>query len=73
MAKHYPLEFTLEDGIHVEVNKSGNDKYDFLLTKKEGGERRFTFTDDDRSRDQKVEFLDFDQLNAVRRFWLENE
>lgn len=73
MAKQYPLKFTLEDGVDVEVYKSGNDHYDFLLTNKEGGEQRFTFTDDDRSRDRKVESLDFDQLNAVRRFWLENE
>lgn len=73
MAKHYPLKFTLEDGVGVEVDKSGNDNYNFLLTDTEGGQRHFTFTDDDRSRDQKVEALDFDQLNAVRRFWLENE
>lgn len=73
MAKNYPLKFTLEDGVEVEVNKAGNENYDFFLTSKEGSERRFTFTDDDRTKDQKVESLDFDELNAVRRFWLEKE
>jgi hypothetical protein len=73
MSKHYPLNFILEDGVHVEVNKAGNYSYDFILTKKEGGERRFTFIDDDKTKDQKVESLDFAQLNAVRRFWLEKD
>ncbi len=72
MSKHYPLNFTLEDDVHVEVNKTGNDTYDFILKPKEGPERRFTIVDNI-SKDMVTESLDFDQLNAVRRFWLEQE
>ena len=70
MSIHYPLKFTLEDGIHVEVDTSGNDSYDFTLIRKEGTKTHFTFVDDDSSKDEKIETLDFDQLNAVRAFWL---
>lgn len=73
MSKHYPLKFTLEDGVHVVVDKTGNNTYDFTLTPKKGAERHFTYVDDDRPKDQIIESLDFDQLNAVRRFWLEKE
>lgn len=72
MAKHYPLKFTLEDGVHVEVDKTGNDTYDFILTSKEGAQRHFTFVEDI-PRDKGIDSLDFDQTNAVRRFWLEQE
>ena len=73
MSKHYPLKFTLEDGVHVEVNKTGNNTYDFTLARKEGSPRHFTIVDDDRPKEQIIESLDFDQLNAVRRFWLERD
>ena len=43
MSKHYPLHFTLEDGVHVTVNKTGDNIYDFTLTPKHGPERHFTF------------------------------
>lgn len=70
MSIHYPLKFTLEDGIYVSVTKTGTDTYEFALTTKEGITRYFTFIDDERSKDEKIEALDFDQLNAVRAFWL---
>ncbi len=73
MSKQFPLNFILEDGVHVKVDKTGNNTYDFTLTPKEGTERYFTYIDDDRPKDQIVGSLDFDQLNAVRRFWLERE
>jgi hypothetical protein len=72
MSKHYPLKFTLEDGIQVLVNKKENNTYDFSLTK-EGDTRHFTFVDDNRTKAEIDASLDFDQLNAVRRFWLEKE
>lgn len=72
MSKHYPLHFTLEDGVHVTVNKTGNDTYDFTLTPKHGPERHFTFVDD-KPQDEVIANMDFDQLNAVRTFWLEQE
>jgi hypothetical protein len=72
MAKQYPLTFTLEDGVHVEVNQIADKTYDFVLRPEKGEERHFTFKDD-KPRDEMMETLDFDQLNAVRRFWLEQE
>ncbi len=72
MSEHYPLKFTLEDGIHVEVNKSGENSYDFILTPEKGSQQRFTFVEEI-PRDKRIDSLDFDQLNAVRRFWLEQE
>lgn len=73
MSVQFPLRFTLEDGIHVEVNSVGSATYDFSLTSDEGKARKFTFIDDDRTKDEKTETLDFDQLNAVRAFWLKKE
>lgn len=73
MSKHYPLHFTLDDGVQVAVNKTGDNTYDFTIRRREGESRHFTFIDDSRPKDQVVEGLDFDQLNAVRRFWLERD
>jgi len=71
MSKEYPIKFTLEDGVHVEVNKTGTKQYEFSL-KGKTGIRNFTYVDDrDTLKDEGEESLDFDQLNAVRRFWLE--
>ncbi len=72
MSKHYPLKFSLPDGVHVEVDKTGDNTYNFILTPKEGAQRRFEYVEQI-PRDKSIEMLDFDQLNAVRRFWLEQE
>ena len=72
MSKHYPLKFTLEDGVHVTVKKTGDNTYDFALTPESGPERHFIFVDD-KPKDEVLESMDFDQLTAVRRFWLEQE
>ncbi|MGI8583187.1 MAG: hypothetical protein ACR2KX_13375 [Chitinophagaceae bacterium] len=72
MSEHYPIKFTLEDGVHVTVNKTGDNTYDFTLKPEKGPERHFSFADD-QPRNDLIELLDFDQLNAVRRFWLEQE
>ena len=73
MSKHFPIKFTLEDGVHVEVNKTGDNTFHFILKQKEGPERHFTLLDDDRPKDEIEESLDFDQLNAVRAFWLKKD
>jgi len=72
MSKHYPLKFILEDGVHVEVDKTGVNTYEFILTPGKGPQRHFTFVDD-APKDDVIESFDFDQLNAIRRFWLEQE
>lgn len=72
MSTEFPMKFTLEDGVHVEVKRVENKTYDFTLTPKHGAARHFTFVDD-KPRNELIENLDFDQLNAVRRFWLLDE
>lgn len=73
MSKHYPINFTLDDGIRVEVNNAGNNRYDFFMRRKEGTVNHFSIVNDDRPKEQIEEGLDFDQLNAVRKFWLETD
>lgn len=71
MEKEFPLEFTLEDGTHVIINKTGNHLYDFTLKDDNQTPRHFTYNDEEVFTDEKEKALDFDQLNALRRFWLE--
>jgi len=71
MEKQYPLEFTLEDGTEVVISKTSEHLYDFKLTDEEHGTRHFTYNDQEVFTDEKEKELDFDQLNALRRFWLE--
>ena len=73
MSNRYPMEFTLEDGVNVVVNHGGNHSYNFTLISEKGGERYFTIADDTRPKDEIEASLDFDQLNALRRFWLEKD
>ena len=71
MEKKFPLEFKLEDGTQVTVAKTGEHLYDFTLTDEENGTRHFHLNDQEEFTDEKEKELDFDQLNALRRFWLE--
>jgi hypothetical protein len=72
MSTSFPLKFTLEDGVIVEVSKAEGNTYDFALTPPEGTTRHFTY-DDNEAKDKVIEDADFDKLNAIRRFWLERE
>lgn len=67
---HYPLKYALESGTQVVVSKTGDNTYNFSLTTTDGLSDNFTYTDDNRSRDEIEDSLDFDQLNALRAFWL---
>ena len=71
MRKDFPLEFNLDDGTHVVVRKTGYHLYDFTLKPDDGPERDFSVNDEEEFTDEKEKALDFDQLNALRRFWLE--
>lgn len=73
MATEYPLQFTLEDGVEVTIYKTNGTTYEFELKPKEGLASSFTYVEDGRPRNETTEMLNFDQLNAVRRFWLEQE
>jgi hypothetical protein len=71
MTPEYPLQFTLDDRTEVTVNRSGSHLYDFTLNPEQGAARHFTYNDEEEFTDEKEAALDFDQLNALRRFWLE--
>lgn len=70
MEKQFPLHYTLDDGIDVTVARTGNHLYDFTLTDKRKADRHFTYNDEETFTNEKEAALDFDQLNALRRFWL---
>ena len=72
MAIHFPFEFNLENGTHVVVNKKDN-HYDFTLRPEKGVESHFSYDNTVTFTSEMEEGLDFDQLNALRRFWLEQE
>ena len=72
MSTQFPMHFTLEDGVKVLVNQKGSNTYDFTLNPEHGTERHFTL-DNTKTKDEIDKSLDFDQLNAVRRFWLKLE
>jgi hypothetical protein len=71
MNHQFPLHFTLEDGTDVTVNKTGAHTYDFTLNDEGVPSRHFTINDEEEFTEEKEKALDFDQLNALRRFWLE--
>ncbi len=73
MSLKFPIEYTLEDGIHVKVSQTGEGKYDFALRPDDGDESHFTYVDEGTKDEEWEKTLTFDQLNAVRRFWLEQE
>ena len=71
MDRDFPLHFTLEDGTNVTVTKTGAHTYDFTLQDEGKQPRHFTINDEEEFTEEKEKTLDFDQLNALRRFWLE--
>lgn len=73
MAQQYPMEFTLEDSTHVVVTKAGTNAYNFTLNPTEGATKHFTYVEDGRPKAEVEKSLNFDELNALRRFWLETE
>ena len=73
MSATFPLEFTLESGTHVVVNKTGANVYELNLRPEDGPARQFTYVDDGRSKTEVEENLDFEQTDALRTLWLETE
>jgi hypothetical protein len=73
MKKNFPIHFTLEDGTHVVVNHTPDHTYDFTLRPDDGQESHFSYRDNETFTPEMENELDFDQLNALRRFWLEQE
>ena len=74
MSRHFPLEFTLESGTKVTVTKESADTYDFSLRPTHGRPAtQFTYVDDGRPKAEWDEKLDFQQLEALRHFWVMTE
>ena len=73
MRKQYPIRFTSDDGTHVEVDRTGDRTLDFTLRPENGSARHFTFNEGQQATDDVEASLDFDELNALRRYWLEAE
>ena len=69
----YPFGFTLENGTEVTVKRIDQKNFDFNLKPDEGAERHFRYNEDVEFTSAVEEKLTFDELNALRRFWLERE
>jgi hypothetical protein len=73
MDTKFPLDFTLDSGTHVVVQQTGADRYEFTLTPTDDPARHFTYVEGERNKAEWDEIADFEQLEALRRFWLETE
>lgn len=73
MATSYPLEYTLESGTHVVVTKQANDTYHFDLTPTNSIADSFTYQENKHTKAEWDALLEFEQLDALREFWLKTE
>ena len=73
MATHFPMTYTLESGTNVVVHKRADDTYDFSLTPTEGKSSSFIYREGERTKAEWDAFLEFEQLDALREFWLKTE
>lgn len=73
MSTHFPLNYTLDNGTDVLVRQDGGGRYHFTLTDADGRSRQFTYVDGKRTKAEWDDTTDFEQLEALRRFWLETE
>ena len=74
MSRHFPIEFTLESGTHVMVTRTeDDDTYEFFLTPVDGTAEKFTYHEGEHSKAEWDAMLEFEQLDALREFWLKTE
>lgn len=73
MTPQFPLEFTLENGTRVTVTENGSGQYYFSMHPEDGDARNFTYVDGQHTKAEWDELLDYEQLEALRKFWLEME
>ena len=73
MHDSFPMQYTLANGTEVVVTKSAENSYHFSLTPTEGKKEEFTYVDDGRPKTEWDETLEFEQLDALRTFWLKTE
>lgn len=73
MDQKFPMEFTLDSGTHVLIRQTGSSRFEFNLTPTEGAPRQFTYVEGEHTKSEWDDVADFEQLEALRRFWLETE
>jgi hypothetical protein len=73
MSTHFPIEYTLESGTHVRVTKQDEDMYEFLLTPTDGPTDSFIYHEGEHTKAEWDAMLEFEQLDALREFWLKTE
>lgn len=73
MPIHFPLTYSLESGTHVTVSQPDSATYMFRLHPRQGAPRDFTYTENLHTKAEWDELLDYEQLEALRRLWLELE
>lgn len=73
MHDSFPMKYTLANGTDVVVTKTQGNSYHFSLTHTEGNKEEFTYVDDGRPKTEWDETLEFEQLDALRTFWLKTE
>lgn len=73
MHERFPMEFTLDSGTHVLVREAGPGRYDFTLTPTDEAPRHFTYVEGERTKAEWDDTTDFEQLEALRTFWLNTE
>lgn len=73
MAEHFPMEYTLENGTQVRVTKRDQGTFEFALTPMEGTAKAFTYREGEHSKAEWDKILEFEQLDALRAFWLKTE
>lgn len=73
MATQFPLQFVLESGTHVTVADEGGGQYLFTMNPEEGAPKQFSYIDGAHTKAEWDEIADFEQLEALRKFWLEME
>jgi hypothetical protein len=73
MATHFPLHFTLENGTKVVVHKRDTNDYEFSLAPTHGAAQSFTYREGEHTKAEWDQLLNFEQLDALREFWLKTE
>ena len=73
MATTFPLEYDLDSGTKVNVQKRAGDTFDFTLMPTEGFSNSFTYRDGEHTKAEWDALLEFEQLDALRAFWLKME
>lgn len=73
MTTQFPLEYSLENGTQVTVSDQGSGLYEFRMQPGHGEPRNFTYVDGRHTKAEWDEMLDYEQLEALRKFWLETE